>query len=157
MSKFFLTFSICALAAVLLLFFYFSMGNQKTFSCEAKYNVTQFMNNNTLLSQGLLSVELSNDDFLINFEGLLTSNDKNYIVSRNIKLKLKRYNNSQYLYYITDVRVIFHVHDNLPEDIAQQSLFGSLVDNGIIYINRINDNTILFGDQMLSQYGCERK
>lgn len=156
MIKYFLTFSICALTAVLL-FFYFSTNNQKTFSCEARYNVTQYMNNNTLLSQGLLSVELSNDDFLINFEGLLTSNDKNYIVSRNIDLKLKRYNNSKYLYYITGVKVIIHDHDNLPENIAQQSLFGSPVNNGIIYIDRINEDTILFGDQILSQYGCERK
>lgn len=156
MSKYFLTFSICALTAALLLFFYFSSSKQKIFSCAAKYNVTQYMNNNTLLSQGLLSAEFTGDDFLINFEGLLTSNDKNYIVSRNIDLKLKQYSNSQYLYNITEVKVILKAHDNLPEDIAQQSLFGSLTNDGIIYIDRINEDTILFGNQILSQYGCKR-
>jgi len=157
MRKYFLTLSICILMIILLLFFYFSASNEKIFSCESKYNVTQYMNDSTLRSQGILSVELSGDDFLINFEGLLTSNDKNYIVSRNIDLTLKKYNNSDYLYHITEMKIILHDHDNLPENIAQQSLFGSLDNDRIIYINRVNDDTILFGNQMLSQYGCERK
>ena len=157
MRRHLLTFSICVLIVILLLFFYSNIFNQKTFSCESKYNVTQYMNNNTLLSEGILSVELAGNDFLINFEGLLTSNNKNYIISRNIDLTLKKYNNSNYLYYITEMKIILHEHDNTPENIAQQSLFGSLNNDRIIYINRVNDDTILFGNQMLSQYGCERK
>jgi len=157
MCRHLLTFSICVLIVILLLFFYSNIFNQKTFSCESKYNVTQYMNNNTLLSEGILSVELAGNDFLINFEGLLTSNNKNYIISRNIDLTLKKYNNSNYLYYITEMKIILHEHDNTPENIAQQSLFGSLNNDRIIYINRVNDDTILFGNQMLSQYGCERK
>jgi len=157
MRKYLLTFSIFVLIVILLLFFYFNIIDQKTFSCESKYNVTQYMNNNSLLSEGILSVELSGNDFLINFEGLLTSNNKNYIISRNIDLTLKKYNNSNYLYYITEMKIILHEHDNTPENIAQQSLFGSLNNDRIIYINKVNDDTILFGNQMLSQYGCKRK
>lgn len=157
MRKYLLIYSFFVIAGILLCFFYFHISKQKVFSCDAKYNLTQYVNNDVLLSEGILSAELSGDVFLINFEGFITSNSKNYILSRNIDLKLKKYNNSNHLYYITDMKVIIHDHDNTPENIAQQSLFGSLGNDKIIYIDRVNDDTILFGNQMLSQYGCERK
>lgn len=157
MRKYLLAPGICTLMAIVLLFFYFSFNNRRAFSCESRYDVTQHINKSILRAQGLLSAEFSDDSLFIDLEGLLTSNDEKYIVSRSIYFSLKRYNNSSDLFQVTKIRIIRHDHDNTPENIAQQIFFSDQNNERIIYINHINDDIILFGNQSFPQYGCKRK
>ncbi|SQI97598.1 Uncharacterised protein [Klebsiella oxytoca] len=99
----------------------------------------------------------SKNHLLINLEGLLTSNGDKYIVSRTIAITLKRNIVPSHLFYIKDSQVIRHHADNTPEDIAQKNLFGSRTNDKIIYINHVNDDTILLGTQKFPQYGCRRQ
>ncbi|HCB1498990.1 TPA: hypothetical protein MYO83_001824 [Klebsiella michiganensis] len=157
MRKHALMFSICMLALITLLIFYIRLNNHPYFSCESQYALTENINESILRSQGLLSVEYSNDRFSISVEGLLTSDRDKYIISRGISYTLKKHSGSSSLFHIADARIIRHSADNTPENIAQQTLFGSQTNDRIIYINRVNDDTILFGNQTFPQYGCERK
>lgn len=157
MRKYVLIFSICIPALIALLIFYIRLNSHPPFSCESQYDLTENKNESILRSQGLLSVEYSNDRFLISVEGLLTSDGDKYIISRSITYTLKKHSASSSLFHIADARIIRHSADNTPENIAQQTLFGGQTNDRIIYINRVNDDTILFGNQTFPQYGCERK
>lgn len=155
MRNYLLTFGACILTIVLLIFFYFSQ--QKTFSCESQYDVIQYINDNTLHSQGMFTAVFTEKGLLINFEGLLTNNNGKYIVSRSADLSLKKYANRSNVFYITDMAITRHAHDNTPDNIAQQSLFVHQNNDKFIYINQINDDIILFGNPITSQFGCKRK
>jgi hypothetical protein len=86
---------------------------------------------------------------------LLTSNGDKYIVSRTIAITLKAPCRSSF--YISDSQITRHNGDNTPDNIAQKILFGNQTNDRIIYINRVNDDTILFGNQTFPQYGCQRQ
>ena len=147
----------CTLALTLAFILYIFFNSRDTFSCKSQYDLTENINENILRSQGLLSAELSNHRLLINLEGLLTSNGDKYIVSRTIAITLKRTTATSHLFYIIDSQITRHHADNTPENIAQQNLFGNQSNDRIIYINHVNDDTILFGNQTFPQYGCQRQ
>ncbi|MDG1645007.1 hypothetical protein DA718_06115 [Klebsiella huaxiensis] len=157
MRKYVLVFAICLPALIALLIFYIRLNSHPSFSCESQYDLTENTNESILRTQGLLSVEYSNDRFLISVEGLLTSDGDKYIISRSVTYTLKKRSGRSSLFHIVDARIIRHSADNTPENIAQQTLFGSQTNDKIIYINRVNDDTILFGNQTFPQYGCQRK
>ncbi|WP_308564450.1 FidL-like protein [uncultured Klebsiella sp.] len=156
MRKYLLATGVGLIIAVSLLF-YFCLNNRSVLSCESKYDVTQQINEDTFRAEGLLSAEFSPDGLFINFEGLITSNDEKYIVSRSISLSLKKYKNSRTLFHAPEIRIIRHNNDNTPESIAQKIIFSDQNNGRIIYINHINDDTILFGNPAFPQYGCKRK
>lgn len=157
MRKCFIIIGICVITLALALLFYFHFSHKTIFSCESRYDVTQHINNDILHSQGVLTAEFSTSDLLINFEGLVTRNDEKYILSRSIDLTLKKYTNSNNLFYISEMAITRYGHDNTPENTAQQTLFSHQNNDRVIYIDRVNDDTILFGNQIIAQYGCERK
>lgn len=157
MRKYALIFSACSFALILFSTLYLNFSSEDSFSCESRYDLTENINENILRSQGLLSAELFKNHLLINLEGLLTSNGDKYIVSRTIAITLKRKIDPSHLFYIKDSQVIRHHADNTPEDIAQKNLFGSQTNDKIIYINHVNDDTILLGTQKFPQYGCRRQ
>lgn len=157
MRKYVLIFAASSFALVLFSTLYLYLSSEDSFSCESRYDLTENINENILRSQGLLSAELFKNHLLINLEGLLTSNGDKYIVSRTIAITLKRKIDPSHLFYIKDSQVIRHHADNTPEDIAQKNLFGSQTNDKIIYINHVNDDTILLGTQKFPQYGCRRQ
>lgn len=157
MRKYALIFTVCALVLVLFTILYLYFSAKDSYSCESRYDLTENINDNILRSQGLLFAEFTKNHLLINLEGLLTSNGDKYIVSRTIAITVKRNTASGHLFYITNSQIIRHHADNTPEDIAQKNLFGSQTNDRIIYINHINDDTILLGDQTFPQYGCRRQ
>ena len=105
----------------------------------------------------MLSAEFSNHRLIINLEGLLTSAGDKYIVSRTLSITLKKSTAAGHLFYISDSQTTRHNGDNTPDNIAQKILFGNQTNDRIIYINRVNDDTILFGNQTFPQYGCQRQ
>lgn len=147
----------CTLALTLAFILYIFFNSRDTFSCKSQYDLTENINENILRSQGLLSAELSNHRLLINLEGLLTSNGDKYIVSRTIALNLKKTTTAGHLFYISDAQITRHSGDNTPENIAQKNLFSNQTPDRIIYIKRVNNDTILFGNQTFPQYGCQRQ
>ena len=157
MRKYAIIFLATALTLVVAAFLYIDIRSHDTFSCKSQYDLTEDINENILRSQGLLSAELSNDRLLINLEGLLSSNGDKYVVSRTIAITLKKATATGHLFYISDTQITRHSGDNTPENIAQKILFGNQTNDRIIYINRVNDDTILFGNQTFPQYGCQRQ
>ncbi|WP_159872609.1 MULTISPECIES: FidL-like protein [unclassified Raoultella] len=157
MRKYFLAFGICILIVIIFLIFYFRINSSTSLSCKSQFDFTQQINSNTLRSQGLLSSEFSKDHLIINLEGLLSSNTNKYIISRSIAFTLQKNSDNSHLFHVTSFKITRHNIDNTPEDIAQQILFSDQSNDRIIYINRVNDDTILFGNQTFPQYGCERK
>lgn len=157
MRKHAIIFLATALTLVVAAFLYIDIRSHDTFSCKSQYDLTEDINENILRSQGLLSAQLANNRLLINLEGLLTSNGDKYIVSRTIAITLKRTTATSHLFYIIDSQITRHHADNTPENIARQNLFGNQSNDRIIYINHVNDDTILFGNQTFPQYGCQRQ
>lgn len=157
MRKYALIFAACSLALTLILTLYIRFNRHDNFACESQYDITENIDDNILRSQGLLSAEFSDNRLLINLEGLLTNNADKYIVSRTIAFTLKTNTIPSHLFYIAEVQTIRHHSDNTPENIAQKNLFASQTNDKIIYINQINDDTILFGNQTFPQYGCQRQ
>ena len=147
----------CTLTLALASILYICFNSHDAFSCKSQYDLTEEINENVLRSQGLLSAEFSNHRLIINLEGLLTSNGDKYIVSRTIAITLKRTTATSHLFYIIDSQITRHHADNTPENIARQNLFGNQSNDRIIYINHVNDDTILFGNQTFPQYGCQRQ
>lgn len=156
MRKYGIIFAGCTLALAIIFLIYIHLNRQRDFSCESEYNLTEKINDSILRSQGLLSAELNNGHLLINLEGLLTSNGDKYIVSRTIAITLKKDTALNHLFYIANLQIIRHSADNTPDNIAQKNLFASQTNARIIYINHINDDTILLGTQTTPQYGCRR-
>jgi len=136
---------------------YLEINARLSFSCESNYSIVQQINNVTIRSEGVVSAELSGSTLFIGVDGLLTNENKKYIVARSIDITIEKYNNSFHLFRAVAIRIIRHNSDNIPDDIAQQILFGEKGSDKIIYINRINDDVLLFGNQLLPQYGCKRK
>ena len=157
MRKYALIVLSCTLALALASILYICFNSHDAFSCKSRYDLTEDINENILRSQGLLSAELSNDRLLINLEGLISSNGDKYVVSRTIAITLKKATATGHLFYISDTQITRHSGDNTPENIAQKILFGNQTNDRIIYINRVNDDTILFGNQTFPQYGCQRQ
>ncbi|WP_058910642.1 hypothetical protein [Entomohabitans teleogrylli] len=136
---------------------WFRSNTPSSFFCESNYSVVQQINSDHIRSEGLISAELSDNALFINIDGLLIKNEKKYILSRSINVGLKKYNSSFNLYLVTSLKTSRDNSDNIPNDIAQELLFGDKSGDRIIYIDRISDDTILFGNQMFPQYGCRRK
>ncbi|NBL00879.1 MAG: hypothetical protein EOM50_23365 [Erysipelotrichia bacterium] len=157
MRKYLLPFGISIFIMMTFLIWHVLANRQPSVSCESQYDLTLHINESGIHSQGLLSADFSNNSLFITFDGLLVSNDKKYIISRSIVLTLEKYNDNRHLSHISGTKIIRHNTDNVPDDIAQQTLFSTSDDDKIIYINFVNDDTILFGNQTRPQYGCRYK
>jgi hypothetical protein len=108
-------------------------------------------------SEGLMFVDFSDEQLLINIDGLLTHNNKKYIISRTIKLHYKSYNDNANLYKTFRIQTTRDDSDNVNDEIANDLLFGGNTKEKIIYIKKVNDDVILFGNHTFPQYGCKRR
>ncbi|WP_238582652.1 FidL-like protein [Trabulsiella odontotermitis] len=102
-------------------------------------------------------VDLNDEDLLINIDGLLTKNNKKYIISRTLKVKYKTYNERANLYKILHVRTTRDDSDNVNDEIANDLLFGEGTNEKLIFIKKVNGDVILFGNHTFPQYGCKRR
>lgn len=126
------------------------------FTCESQFSIIQRINNDNVRAEGLVFANLVDDNFLITLDGLLTHNDKKYIISRTLKMKYKTYNTSAHLYKITNIKTTRDNTDNVDDEIANSLLFGKGADEKIIFLKKFNNNVILFGNHTFPQYGCKR-
>jgi len=130
-----------------------------TFSCEFHFQSVQNINTDELRSEGLIFVDLTDKTFLINIDGLLVHNDKKYIISRTLRMEYKTYNTNANLYKLRGFKLTRYNTDNMDNEIANGFLFGFGVtsDEKVIFIKRVNDDVILFGNHTFPQYGCKRR
>ena len=126
------------------------------FSCESQFSVIQSINSDNIRAEGLIFVHMTDDQLLINIDGLLTHNEKKYLISRTLKMKYETYNANAHLYKIMSVKTIHDNTDNVDDEIANSLLFGKGPDDKIIILKKVNNNVILFGNHVFPQYGCKR-
>lgn len=126
------------------------------FSCESQFSVIQSINSDNIRAEGLIFVHMTHDQLLINIDGLLTHNEKKYLISRTLKMKYETYNANAHLYKIMSVKTIHDNTDNVDDEIANSLLFGKGPDDKIIFLKKVNNNVILFGNHVFPQYGCKR-
>lgn len=134
----------------------FSFTRPSTFSCESQFSVVQNINDDTIHAEGLIFFNMSNDNIFINIDGLISHNNKNQLISRTLKIKYKPFNASAHLYQVTSVLTLRDSTDNIDDSVALNLLFGKGSDDKIIYLDKFNNNTILFGNHTFPQYGCKR-
>ena len=126
------------------------------FSCESQFSVIQSINSDNIRAEGLIFVHMTDDQLLINIDGLPTHNEKKYLISRTLKMKYETYNANAHLYKIMSVKTIHDNTDNVDDEIANSLLFGKGPDDKIIFLKKVNNNVILFGNHVFPQYGCKR-
>ena len=126
------------------------------FACESQFSLTQSINSDNIQAEGLIFVHRMDEQLLVNIDGLLTHNEKKYLISRTLKMKYETYNADAYLYKIMSVKTIRDNTDNVDDEIANNLLFGKGPSDKIIFIKKINKDVILFGNHAFPQYGCKR-
>ncbi|KNC90134.1 hypothetical protein GM31_23120 [Trabulsiella odontotermitis] len=132
-------------------------ARHSTFSCISQFSIVRNINTVNTRSEGLVFVDLNDEDLLINIDGLLTKNNKKYIISRTLKVKYKTYNERANLYKILHVRTTRDDSDNVNDEIANDLLFGEGTNEKLIFIKKVNGDVILFGNHTFPQYGCKRR
>lgn len=135
----------------------YALTRPTAFSCESQFSVLQSINEDNIRAEGLIFFNMTDDVLLINIDGLLSHNNKKYLISRTLKISYKAYNTKAYLYKITHINIQRDNTDNVDDKIAINLLFGKGPDGKLIYLNKLNNNTILFGNHTFPQYGCKRK
>ncbi len=126
------------------------------FSCESQFSVIQSINGDNIQAEGLIFAHMTDEQLLVNIDGLLTHNEKKYLISRTLKMKYETYNANANLYKIISVKTIHDNTDNVDDEIANSLLFGKGSNDKIIFLKKINKNVILFGNHAFPQYGCKR-
>lgn len=126
------------------------------FTCGSQFSIEQRINNDNVYAEGLVFANLVDDYFLITLDGLLSHNDKKYLISRTLKMKYKTYNTSAHLYKITSIKTTRDDTDNVDDEIANNLLFGKVTGEQIFFLRKLNNNVILFGNHAFPQYGCKR-
>jgi hypothetical protein len=128
-----------------------------SFFCESDFSVVQNINDESIHSEGVISFEITRSTIFINIDGLLTDNDKKYIISRNIKAGYKKYNNKLHGYKLFEIKQMRDESDNINDALTNKLLFGSSSGDKIIYLNKLNNNLLLIGNHTFPQYGCRRQ
>ena len=126
------------------------------FSCESQFSVIQSINSDNIRAEGLIFVHMTDEQLFVNIDGLLTHNEKKYLISRTLKMKYETYNADAHLYKIMSVKTIHDNTDNVDDEIANSLLFGKGSNDKIIFLKKINKNVILFGNHAFPKYGCKR-
>ncbi|WP_342665351.1 hypothetical protein [Trabulsiella guamensis] len=132
-------------------------ARHSSFSCISQFSIVRNINTVNTRAEGFAFFDLSDDHLLINIDGLLTQNNKKYIISRTVSVKYKSYNINANLYKILHVRMTRDDSDNVNDKIANGLLFNEGGEGKLIFIKKINDDMILFGNHTFPQYGCKRR
>ncbi len=144
-----------------------SYDSSTSFSCESDFSIVQNINNENVHSEGIISLEMTKNNIFISIDGLLTYNDNKYIISRKLKADYKRASTGLHWYKLSKIKQFKDESDNLNENIANDLLFGTrsedkittdkIVEDKIIYLNKLNNNLLLIGNHTFPQYGCRRQ
>ncbi len=51
------------------------------FSCESQFSVIQSINGDNIQAEGLIFAHMTDEQLLVNIDGLLTHNEKKYLIS----------------------------------------------------------------------------
>ncbi|WP_336221763.1 FidL-like protein [Citrobacter amalonaticus] len=135
---------------------FYCFARTPAFSCESQFSVVQSINNDNIHAEGVIFVNMVDDNLLINIDGFLTHNDQKFLISRTLKLKYKAYNADEHLYKITNSKTTRDNTDNVDDKISDDLLFGKNLDGKIIFLKKFNNNAILFGNHAFPQYGCKQ-
>jgi len=133
---------------------YFS--REPVFICETPFTITQNINNEVVRAQGVMVVNINGDKLFVKMDGLLTHQSKKYIIARTIELKYKSYNLKTDLYKVVSIDTVRDDTDNIDDGLVSGLLFGSRQEEKIIFIKRVGDSVILFGNNTFPQFGCIR-
>lgn len=133
---------------------YFS--REPDFICETPFTITQNINNEVIRAQGVMVVNINGDKLFIKMDGLLTHQSKKYIIARTIELKYKSYNLKTDLYKVVSIGTVRDDTDNIDDGLVSGLLFGSRQEEKIIFLKRVGDSVILFGNNTFPQFGCIR-
>lgn len=132
------------------------LTSKPDFSCESQFSIVQHINADELRAEGLIFLDQQGNNLLIKVDGLLTHNDKKYIISRTLKMKYEPYNIRANLYKVVSVKTNRDNTDNINDEVTNGFMFGESPTGEIIFIKRVADDVILFGDHTFPQYGCRR-
>lgn len=146
---------------------FISYDSSTSFSCESEFSIVQSINNEDVHSEGIISLEMTRSNIFISIDGLLTYNDNKHIISRKLKADYKRANTGLHWYKLSKIKQSRDDSDNINENIANDLLFGTrskdkitaekIVEDKIIYLNKLNNNLLLIGNHTFPQYGCKRQ
>ncbi|MTH47120.1 hypothetical protein [Intestinirhabdus alba] len=131
--------------------------HQPQFKCESQFTIAQQINQDRILSEGIISMSMTDKNLLIGIDGLVTHNNEKYIISRTLKAKYKKYDAGSHLYKLLYINIIRDDTDNINDKIANNLLFTEDTDNRIIFIKESEHGIILFGNHNFPQYGCRKK
>lgn len=148
--------ALCVCIGIVLLGALFCFARTPDFSCESQFSVVQNINNDNVRAEGLMFINIVDDTLLVNVDGLVTHNDRKYLISRTLKMNYITYNASAHLYKIMSLNTTRDNTDNVDDEIAKGLLFGDGSEEKIIYLKKVNNNVILFGNHTFPQYGCKR-
>lgn len=148
--------SLFACFGLLLIGAVYSFAKPPAFSCRSQFSVTQNINNDNIRAEGIIFINQKDNSLLLNIDGLLTHNDKKYLISRTLKMKYKMYNANTHLYKLMSIKTVRDSTDNVDDKIANDLLFGKGTQEKLIFLNKVNNNAILFGNHAFPQYGCKR-
>ena len=133
---------------------YFS--KDPVFICETPFTMTQNVNNEVIRAQGVMFVHVDGDKLFIKMDGLLTHQSKKYIIARTIELAYKHYNLKADLYKVVSLDTVRDDTDNIDDGLVSGLLFGMRQKEKIIFLKRVGDSVILFGNNTFPQFGCLR-
>lgn len=148
--------SLLACFGLLLIGAVYSFAKTPSFTCRSQFSVAQNINNDNIRAEGIIFINLEDDRLLLNIDGLLTHNDKKYLISRTLRMKYKMYNANSHLYKLISIKTVRDSTDNIDDKIANDLLFGKGTQEKLIFLNILNNNVILFGNHAFPQYGCKR-
>lgn len=135
----------------------YNQGSRTSFFCEANFSIVQKINNESILADGLITLEDSGRYLFINIDGLMTRNENKYIISRSLQIEYQNHNNTSHLYRIKDIKVARYNADNVDDDFASDLIFSSDGDMQLIYIKKMQGNMLVFGNNLFPKFGCQKR
>lgn len=127
------------------------------FFCEANFSIVQKINNETILADGLITLEASGPWLFINIDGLMTRNENKYIISRSLQIEYNNHNNNSHLHRIKNIKLARYNADNVDDDFASDLIFSSEGEIQLIYIKKTPGNMLVFGNNLFPKFGCQKR
>lgn len=127
------------------------------FFCESNFSIVQKINDETILADGLITLETNGNTLFLNIDGLMTRNQKKYIISRSMQIEYKNHNSNSHFYRIKNIHISRYNADNIDDDFASDLLFSREGNTQLVYIKKLSNNMLLFGNNLFPKYGCRKR
>lgn len=128
-----------------------------TFFCESGFSIAQKINSESVLADGLITLEASGNRIFINIDGLMTRNEKKYIISRNLQIEYQTHSNHSHYYRIKNIKLSRYNADNIDDDFVSDLLFSTQGDTQLLFMQKTKSNMLIFGSNLFPKYGCRKK